>query len=968
MRKLILGLLVSLILVVTGCGQHIPQPRAVNGIMDLSAVNLAPGPVMLNGEWGFAFNCLLPPDDPFWTKNKGMISLPGLWQGQTVDGIALPPQGYGTYRLKIIHLPPDLNVAALHIPDILSVGRVWINGKPVAAGGVVGTEKSRETPEAHTLISTFSVQENAVDLLIQVSNFHNTQGGINMPIWFGYADAIQEKVSREWILTAVMGSALLLIGLFHLTLFGIGRTEKVHAYFGLYCLAWAVQIIFSAGGGCLGAFMFKDLPWRLSIDLTLLAYALSPPLMIMFYHALFPNSWGGPINKVFQISATVFLAYLLLTPPNAFDPICFWYFLLTLIGFAYLFIRFVADLIGNRPGIWILVPGFLLLIFTILNDLLKDLHIVQNEFIFSYGLFGFILSYSFLIFLRLSKAFTTIRELSFTLKEKNEALSKLDQLKDQLLANTSHELKTPLNGIMGMAQSFTDLSLPPNVTRGLVIIEASARRLLSLINDLLDLSQLKNKDLTLTMSSVSLNPVVDSVLLVMAQFIKDRPVVFENLVPEEFPSLMCDENRLHQILFNLVGNSIKFTEHGKISVRASIHEKQARIAVRDTGIGIAKDLQERIFQAFEQGGKGVNDTHRGTGLGLAITRDLVTLNGGSIGVESQQGNGSTFWFTIPLWPEEKPKIHAQGSRLEKQVLSRFPDPDLLVGHMDTRAMSSGGRTLILAVDDDPINLQVVANHLEGNNMDVVTATRGEDALVRLAQNPLPDLVLLDVMMPGLSGHETCNRIREHHSPSELPVILLTAKHRIQDLLQGFSSGANDYLTKPFEKKELMARIKTQLRLKQAYHALKENAALKKELQARKKRENLLKLTQIQLSGMLNTVEDAVLAVNPGKEIGFSNKAFESITGLASEQLLGQNFLTLFPDQKNPSLMPLTRCMDSTDPTSLPLEHPGLPIKGRNNTVITVDVTLRRLAINGEDFCFMIFKRHGQDEKDPPRLC
>jgi len=961
--KNFLGWLVLLVFLISGCGQNTPHPKAQNGVIDLGSWNSTQGPVKLEGDWQFAFNRLLKPDAPQWKKNKGVIHLPGLWQGQRVNNIPLTPKGYGTYRLKILNLPQNFGPAALHLPDILSVGKVWVNGNPIAASGTVGTDKTTEDPGTHTLISTFPIEGSTLDILIQVSNFHNAQGGINMPIWFGSARAVQKEVAQEWIITAVMGSVLLLISFSHIILISIGKTEKAHVWFGLYCLVWAVQIIFSAGNGCLGAFLFKWLPWRSSIDLTLGAYALSPPLMIMFYHALFPNSWSRRINLAFQIVAGGFLVYLILTPPNAYDPVCFVYSFAALGGGIYLFVRFFLDVIKKKPGVGTLIPGFLLLIFTLVNDILKDLHLVNNEFIFSYGLFGFVLSYSFFISLRLSKTFAAVREMSLTLEKRNKELSKLDRLKDQLLANTSHELKTPLNGILGMAQSFADLSLPVNVSRGLVIIEASARRLLSLINDLLDLSQLKNKDLGLEVSAVNLSPVVDSVLMVMSQFIKDQPICFENHIPENFPALMCDEDRLHQILFNLVGNSIKFTKQGKISIRASVHNKNARISVRDTGTGIARKNQEKIFLAFEQGDQIPDRTHRGSGLGLAITRDLVQLNQGKIGVDSQEGNGATFWFTIPLWPEGKPPIYAQPSPLEKRTMKGFPDPDVLAGHMIHQTETDKDKALILTVDDDPINLQVVANHLMGNNMGVETFSNGEQVLKRLETDPLPNLILLDVMMPGISGYEVCNRIRHTYSPSELPIILLTAKHQIQDLIQGFSSGANDYLTKPFEKKELMARIKTQLRFRQAYHALKENVFLKKELQAQKTRERTLKLTQITLSGLLNTVKDAVIAVNPAKEIGFSNKAFETSTGLNTETLLGQSFLALFQDKNDPAMTSLVQCMESSDPSSISLEHTGLVVLGKNNTRVTVDITLRRMPIDGEDFCLMLFKKQGKAPND-----
>jgi len=954
MRRII-GLCLVVLLLLTACGRQPDPPVAENGVLDLSAWNFEQhGPLRLDGQWAFFFGQLLAPGDfkDLPAAPGGHIQLPGLWQGQIVNGISLPAKGYATYRLRVKNIPWTTRFSALYISDILSAGQVWINGDPATSGGGVGRSADREAPRNHTLISRFPSRGPDLDILLQVSNFHNVQGGVNTPIWLGPDTDIHAMVSRRWIVTAVLSSILMMIGLSHLVLFYIHKDSRVNLYFGLFCFLWAVQVLFGVNGGCLGEVLFPWLPWHWTINLSLFPNALTLPLMVMFYHGLFPHPLARGINRAFQFLGGIYLAYLIFSPPNAFDRVVLWYFFLTMGGIFYLLIRFFLDLLARRSGVRFLIPGYLFLGFTLSNDILNDLHVIETGDLIVYGSMGFILSYSVLISMRFSKAFTAVEDLSLKLKEQNRKLSKLNRFKDELLANTSHELKTPLNGIMGIAQSIRSEPLSPKAAKGLGLIEASGRRLLILINDLLDFSKLKKKDLPLSIVPVNLKPVVDSVLVLAGQMASKGAVVLENRVPEAFPLLLCDEDRLHQILINLIGNGIKFTNRGQVIVAARVQGEMAHVSVTDTGIGIDEKHLDMIFQSFEQVDQGAGRQYSGTGLGLTITRDLVALNGGQTGVRSRVGKGSVFWFTMPLCPGEQ--VVGRNAAPRPDAPDTVPVPDPFAGPAVFRENNSPGNSLVMAVDDDPINLQVLVNHLEASEMTVIPCTDGRRALDRLAQGPLPDLILLDVMMPGMTGYAVCHRIRQTYSHSELPVILLTAKHRTQDLVEGFSSGANDYLTKPFEKNELLARVKTQIHLKQSYHTLRENLALKAEIRAGKKKELELKLTQRKLGRMLDIVEDAVVAVNPGQEIGFCNRAFETLSGYCPADLLGKNFLTLFPPHDNPGLARLVETLDKSGISPGEAHHWSLRFKGAQRT-LTVDITLSLLAVDAEEFWFMFFR-------------
>ncbi|MEZ4965846.1 MAG: response regulator [Saprospiraceae bacterium] len=412
----------------------------------------------------------------------------------------------------------------------------------------------------------------------------------------------------------------------------------------------------------------------------------------------------------------------------------------------------------------------------------------------------------------------------------NERLRMADKLKDQFLANTSHELRTPLNGIIGLSESLMDGldSFSKEKQREeLSLIVTSGKRLAGLVNDLLDFSRIREKDLQLRRGPVDLQSLTDVVLQICRPLVQGKDVALVNEVPADLPAVYTDEDRLQQILLNLLGNAAKFTQQGKIAVGARLllrdlqeedapAGKFAEIYVADTGIGIAPEKQMRIFEAFEQADGSIEREFGGTGLGLAISKSLIELQGGSIRVESEEGRGATFLFTLPCSDEA-------GIRQERVIqevpshASGAPSPVTTTAVTGEPATVQGASPVkILIVDDEPVNHHVLRNHLAGGHFQVATAWNGEEALAMLDTHGSFDLILLDVMMPKMNGYEVCRRIRKKYLPSELPVIMVTAKNQVEDLVQGLSLGANDYLVKPFNKEELLARVKTQIDLLRIY--------------------------------------------------------------------------------------------------------------------------------------------------------
>ncbi len=411
-----------------------------------------------------------------------------------------------------------------------------------------------------------------------------------------------------------------------------------------------------------------------------------------------------------------------------------------------------------------------------------------------------------------------------TLEVQNEKLQKLDRLKDEFLANTSHELRTPLNGIIGIGEFLLEADiaeLNSLTTSNLTMIVSSARRLSNLVNDILDFSKIRHHTLELNIKAVDVFGIVDAVVTLNQYLVnKKKNLQLINTIPTDLPPVSADENRLQQILYNLIGNAIKFTESGKVEILASLnYPNQDRdeateiiIMVSDTGIGISPERLDRIFESFEQGEGSTARKYGGTGLGLAVTKQLVELHSGRIWVESEVGVGSRFSFTLPISQQpvaDTPSFPAPTVNGIRYLIDRVEIP---VESQPLESQIANSNFHILVVDDEPINIQVLNNHLKANNYKVTQALNGKEALAALENNHNFDLILLDVMMPNMSGYEVCAKVREKYPAQSLPVLMLTAKNQIADLVMGFQFGANDYLTKPFAKDELLTRIKTHIQL------------------------------------------------------------------------------------------------------------------------------------------------------------
>nr|WP_230203663.1 ATP-binding protein [Bacillus massiliigorillae] len=397
-----------------------------------------------------------------------------------------------------------------------------------------------------------------------------------------------------------------------------------------------------------------------------------------------------------------------------------------------------------------------------------------------------------------------------TSKKNNELASELqaiDKKREEFLANTSHELRNPLHGIMNIVQTVYESEknqLNAENKQNLQLLMRVSQRMSLILNDLLDITKLKDGSIKLQMGQVNLLSVVLNVFDTLRFMTEGKDIKFIIHDSELFLIVRADENRLFQIIFNLVHNAVKYTNYGKIIISCDVRDGEAFIKVEDTGIGMDEVTIESIFEPYKQADSSMTSIAGGIGLGLSICDQLVKLHGGVLSVSSTLGKGSIFMFTLQTIPTEE--------QLPLESIVMFDDVKEQLERVKEPTKLNEDVLKVLVVDDDSINLQILETILEAETFNVVTCTSGKEALELLDKGNW-DLVITDVMMPYMSGYELTQKIRERFKISELPILLLTARSHFEGIQAGFYYGANDYVMKPVEKLELTARVRSLTQLK-----------------------------------------------------------------------------------------------------------------------------------------------------------
>ncbi|WP_372007161.1 ATP-binding protein [Paenibacillus chitinolyticus] len=792
-----------------------------NGQFDLRNWNAEDGEiVLLDGEWEFYPSQRLMDGrqlQGFGESKPRLIQVPGRWNEALHAGKSTP-YGFGSYRLRIYVNPgKDLNYS-IRVPSVRTASELYVNGRLLTKSGQVATIKDEYISKDLPYSTTFTADDNGViELVIQAANYVDSRsGGIVRSIKFGSEEAIAKEMKFSIFMQFLAAIIFIMHAVYALILYLLGNKEKKLLYFSLLALCVTITSVFSTDEKLFHQLFYIGSNWDFRLTnfaLVIAAYAL----LQCTNHRELPY-WRRmyPVYKVMNLGTAGITLFL--DPPQVIMLFPVYYLLVGTAGVITLITMFkkvIKDLMGNL----LLLFSFLAL----MNHFLWSVILLNSGLSLVYYPFDMIIAMGCLA----SEWFKGYFYMHANTKELAATLQRMNDHKDQFLANTSHEFKNPLHSMLNMSQSVLKREghlLQERSIKELETILSVGRRVTLTINDLIDVMSLREGNPRIQKRVLFIQPIVTGVLDMLQLNAEVKSLQIVNQIPEDFPPVHADENRVTQIIFNLLHNAVKYTNDGVISIRAYVEEGQACIVIADTGIGMDENMLKRLFRPYEQASTSETMIEGGFGLGLSISKQLVELQGGTLAVSSVAGEGSEFKFTLKLTDLVAEEENDRTSVLEPLPLRSVPiqenvwingekadippavKPTLLLDvHRD--------RPHLLIVDDDPINLQVLETILPPEDYEVTMVTSGKEALAVLGTKEW-DLVISDIMMPQMSGYELTRIIRERYTLAELPILLLTARSQPQDIQSGFLAGANDYVTKPVEAIEIKSRIEALTTIKQ----------------------------------------------------------------------------------------------------------------------------------------------------------
>ncbi|MCR2822932.1 ATP-binding protein [Lederbergia panacisoli] len=779
-------------------------PKAINGNMDLTSWNFyADHEIPLNGEWEFYPNQLVSQEN-IKDSSSQYIHVPGNFHD------IMPNLGVATYRLHI-KVSDTEHVYGLKISSIQLANRIMINGKTIGESGNPA-EKADYIAKNKPYTSYFNLQPGWNEIIVQVANYDLIGGGgIIGSIYLGYAEQItalnDKALAHDWIIV----SCFLIMGLYFIGLFTQRKEDSSLIIFGLVCIFTGLYT--TASGERVLFNIFPHVPFWLHYRIQILSsYFTGMGLLLFVYTAFRPYTSKGIV--FIGISAGAIMAIMtfgFITHLNTeiLLPITSIYITLSLLYVTYVFVLTALHKIAG--SVYLAVAAVSLSAYALIQTAYSYFAVSVYKVI-PFEPFLFLIMLALLMSLRFSNAYKKIQELSVQ-------LIKADKLKDEFLARTSHEFKSPLHGIMNISRSVLGDTVNPVIEEHreqLQLITNITERLSQLVYDILDFSKLKEGELTIYLEPVDVRSTVDVNLRIYSFLAMGKNIRLDNKIPEKFPYALADKSRLGQIISNLLDNAIKHTEKGVVEVLAEARDGRIFISVRDTGAGISEEEIPYIFEPFRSL-ESPTEEQRGMGLGLSIVKQLIELQDGNITVSSRKGEGTTFTFSLPISKavDIQSIRNPQYEKGIKQPEYMFPTPY----YFDQQ-----GKYTVLVADDNFSNLKILMDTLQTIHCNVIAVQNGYEVMEQINKPNSIDLVILDLMMPGMSGYEVCQQIRKKYSLTEFPVLMVTAAIQPKDKVAAFEAGANDFLPKPFDLDELKARIGSLLAMKESF-----NKALNLEL-------------------------------------------------------------------------------------------------------------------------------------------
>ncbi len=402
-----------------------------------------------------------------------------------------------------------------------------------------------------------------------------------------------------------------------------------------------------------------------------------------------------------------------------------------------------------------------------------------------------------------------------TIQQQAEQLQALDKAKTRFFSNITHEFRTPLTLVIGPLEQVVERKLTEKSKEKLMSVLKNARHLLGLINQLLDLSKLESGQMRVEITHGDINAYTKELVQDIKPLADKKEQTLQIAIAESVWKTQFDKKKWTKIIYNLLSNAIKYTpEKGTILLELMSREAQIHLRVKDSGIGIKKSQLPQIFNRFYQVDDSSTRNQEGTGIGLALVKELVELQGGSIDVVSEHQKGTTFVIKLPIFERSKVMEKEVLPITQRRPLLELPSAETKHVLVKKPSLSEEKERLEILIIEDNAEMRIyIRDCLDETKYHITEASNGVEGIAKAIET-IPDLIISDVMMPGKNGFEVTGTLRSTVPTSHIPIILLTAKSALESRLEGFQSGADVYLTKPFSPKELSLRIQKLIEIRE----------------------------------------------------------------------------------------------------------------------------------------------------------
>ncbi|MBB6634400.1 hybrid sensor histidine kinase/response regulator [Cohnella thailandensis] len=770
------------------------SPQAKNGILDLTAWDLqVQGNLPLDGEWEFYPNRLLEPKD-FAGENPspegGLLNVPGVWNGPDMKAL-----GAGTYRLTVLLRPGLDEQLAIQKQIIRFSDKFYVNGELLGQSGIPSESRRDYKPgNAPYTIYFTAPADGRLEIVIQAANYEYRQGGgLFFSPTLGLIGNIvmdrQVQISLEWAGVIV----LFIFGFFFIVLFGLFNRNTGFLFFGIFFAIFGIMIFLNGQRSFLE--MFPDAPFQLSWKLKDVTLNVTYPITILYTNSLLKL---GRWKRFLQAAAALYAAYavcIVLLPYSVYSAFLEYFiyalpFFFGLLVFVLLRMYRKRDYgVFDRQEMQLFIAAIMCIVLFPINIFVSfsDASDIAARALTDVLVLAFIVLALMMVARRYLSLYTSMEGLT-------DQLKRSDERKDEFLLQTSHELNTPLNGIINLSQSvLDDPARTPNAKRTrekLLLIRNMAFRMSNMVHDVIDLAQLKDERLVVSRERVDLQACASNLFSVYGFLANEKGVRLDSRIGPDSMYARADDRRLLQVLSNILDLCLRHMEQSLLQVSATSLGEEILLTVE------AMQHRKPSEQQLES---------EGFGIGLSIAGELVRLMEGRLEwKEARDGEGIRFEIFLPAYKAEADSPH------EKEPQSA----ETLVAASSEGGEGGRGEDQSILVVAAPANLELLVNLLAIEGYRVETAHSAAEAIEAMRESgPPPDLLLLDVMMPGGESYEVGRWIRRTYSPIDLPILYLIARNTPADIEAVLSAGGNDFIVKPLDAGEIRVRIRTLLAMK-----------------------------------------------------------------------------------------------------------------------------------------------------------